>query len=195
MEDSGLGVKNLSLLQALALRVRGIWLRRTDPHRPWHGLELMVDDDARQVFDSMVNITVGKGDKILFWRDRWIHGFLVSDIAPMLAIRVDTRTRNSRTVARAFTEERWVLVIQPQTSVGALLQMVHLRHAIAMVQRDEQSEDSFAWPRDPSGGYTAKCTYTQLNHGGIRFPTATGIWRSWAPLKCKIFAWLAVQHI
>ena len=36
------------------------------PAKAWHGLELMVDNDARQVFDSLVQITVGKGNKVLF---------------------------------------------------------------------------------------------------------------------------------
>lgn len=77
---------------------------------------------------------------------------------------------------------------------GRCRKMVHLRRAIATVHRDDQSEHSFVWPHDPLGRYMAKSTYTQVSQGGIRFPTATGIWRSWVPLKCKIFAWLAVQH-
>lgn len=47
----GHGVKNLKL-QALALRVRWEWLRRTNPDKPWQSLTLMVDIDARLVFDS-----------------------------------------------------------------------------------------------------------------------------------------------
>lgn len=155
---------------------------------------MLVDDDARGVFDSLVKITVGKGDKILFWRDRWIHGFAVKDIAPLLVQGVDTKTRNARTVAQAMIDERWAQDTQPQSTFGALLQMMHLRHAIATVPRDEQLDDNFAWPHDPSGVYSAKSTYTQLCQGGIRSSTATSIWRSWAPLKCKIFAWLAGQH-
>ena len=42
----GLGVKNLAL-QALTLRVRWEWLRRYDPSRPWQGLNMIVDDQAR----------------------------------------------------------------------------------------------------------------------------------------------------
>lgn len=179
MSFGGLGVKNLSP-QELALRVHWEWLRRMDMHRPWQGLQLLVDEDARMVFDSLVKITIGKGDKILFWRDRWTHGFSVHDIAPLLAQGVDTETRNSRTVAQALTEVRWSQDVQPQTSLGSLLQMVHLRHMITTVQRDEQMEDKFAWPHDPFIGYSAKSTYTQLCQGWIQSPIATGIWHSWA---------------
>lgn len=93
----GLGIKYLKL-QALALRVRWEWLRRTDLDRPWQGLGLTVDDEARMVFDSLVSIQVGRGDRVLFWRDRWILGFSVHDIAPLIVQLVDTRMINRRTV-------------------------------------------------------------------------------------------------
>ena len=60
----GLGVKNLQL-QALALRVRWEWLRRTDPGRPWQGIPMSHDQLARQVFDSLVLIKVGDGSRVL----------------------------------------------------------------------------------------------------------------------------------
>lgn len=52
----------------------------------------------------------------------------------------------------------------------------------------------FYWPADDKGIYTAKSTYSRLCMGLTRSPTAGGIWRSWAPLRCKIFAWLTVQY-
>lgn len=62
----GLRVKPLKL-QSLAFRVRWEWLRRTDPQqRPWQGMSMMVDLDARLVFGSFVRIIVGKGDNVLF---------------------------------------------------------------------------------------------------------------------------------
>ena len=64
-------MKNLRT-QGLAMRVRWEWLRRTDPSRPWQGLHLMVDKEAKAVFDSLVHIEVGEGSKIFFWTDRWM---------------------------------------------------------------------------------------------------------------------------
>jgi hypothetical protein len=69
----GLGVKNLEL-QGLALRVRWEWLRRTYPSRPWQGLPLIKNNMATKVFHSLVQITAGKGSKVLFWKDRWLAG-------------------------------------------------------------------------------------------------------------------------
>ena len=69
----GLGVKSLKL-HGLALRTRWEWLRRTDPTRPWQGLPMLKDEDAISVFRSLAHVRIGRGDTILFWRDRWIDG-------------------------------------------------------------------------------------------------------------------------
>ncbi|KAE8819242.1 Serine/threonine-protein kinase CTR1 [Hordeum vulgare] len=72
----GLGIKDLRL-QAIALRVRWDWLKRADPNRPWQGLKLMDDEAASLVLNSLVKIIVGNGARVLFWKDRWIHGFTI----------------------------------------------------------------------------------------------------------------------
>ena len=63
---------------------------------------------------------------------------------PKLLAGVDTRTRNARTVAQALPQESWVRDVQAQPTFTALLQMVHLRHTIATVQRNDQAADEFA---------------------------------------------------
>ena len=99
----GLGVKNMKL-QALALRVRWEWLSRVGKDRPWSNLAVMVDDEAREVFDSLVGIEVGRGDRVLFWRDRWIHGFRAQDIAPNIQEMVQTRVINSQRLSKLWRE-------------------------------------------------------------------------------------------
>lgn len=193
IQYGGLGIKNLKV-QALALRVRWEWLWRTEPERPWQGLGLLVDQEARAVFDCLVHIVVGRGEKVLLWRDRWIHGHSVQEIAPLILELVDTRSINSRTVQWALEGEQWSADIPDITSHMALLQLMHLRQAIASVHRDTQMPDTFLWPCATSTRYSAKSTYDRLCEGLPTCPYAAAIWRSWAPLKCKIFTWLAAQY-
>lgn len=189
----GLGVKNLHL-QAVALRVRWEWLRRMAPERPWQGLGMMVDDQARMVFNSLVKISVGAGSKVLFWKDRWIHGAAIVDIAPLLIELVSTRNKNCRTVQQSLANNAWTYDIQGELSFMAHIQVYQLCQAITTVDRADSEPDRFEWPCDVSGTYTARSVYSRLCLGLVTSPTAAGIWRSWAPLKCKIFMWLAVQH-
>lgn len=177
MSFGGLGVKNLAV-QALALRVRWEWLRRTDPKRPWQGLHLMVDEQARAVFDSLVKITIGEGSKILFWKDRWIHGVAIKDIAPLLLQLVSTRDKNRRTVQEALLDNAWANDIHGELSFMGHMQVYLLTQAISLVERNIDEPDQFDWPYDASGKYTTSSTYTRLCIGYTRAPAAGGIWRS-----------------
>lgn len=98
----GLGVMDLSK-HGLALRLRWEWLRRMDDSRPWQGLNLAPDKQVRTAFNSLVQWHVGKGDRILFWKDRWIHGSTVAEIAPTILAKVKTRTVNRRLVSEGMT--------------------------------------------------------------------------------------------
>lgn len=130
----------------------------------------------------------------MFWRDRWIHGVAVQDVAPAIVDLVDTRIINSRTVQQAFEADCWVSDIKTSTSFTALLQLMHLQHAITSVPRDSDRPDTFTWPCAASGTYSAKSTYNWLCQELQVCSFASAIWRSWAPLKCKIFSWLAAQY-
>lgn len=129
----GLGIKDLSL-QAIALRVRWEWLRRTDLSRPWQG-PMAEDSDAKLIFNSLIKITLGDGERVLFWKNRWIHGFTVGEIAPMILEMVSTRARNVRIVRQMLVDNAWPLDLQGDISFLAHMQVAHLCLVIAMVPR------------------------------------------------------------
>ena len=76
----------------------------------------------------------------------------------------------------------------------AHLQVAHLCQALATIPINATAPDQFISPADVSGCYTAKSTYNRLCFGLLASPTTRCIWKSWAPLRCKIFAWLMVQY-
>jgi hypothetical protein len=192
-EYGGLGVKDLAL-QGLALRVRWEWLRRTDPSRPWQGLPVLHDDMATSVFDSLVQIKVGKGSKVYFWKDRWLNGRAVGDFAPKMLQLVSTHRRNSRTVEVALIHHKWVEDIAGDLSHEASVECVRLWALIVDfgLRRNADDEDAFSWPCSPTGLYSASSTYNRLQIGSIDFAAADALWGNGAPVKCKIFMWLAI---
>jgi hypothetical protein len=67
----------------------------------------------------MITIGVGNGERLLFWVDSWILGRTVGEIAPEVLSLVNTRRRNSRSVAEALRENLWIEDIQVSVSQEA----------------------------------------------------------------------------
>jgi hypothetical protein len=93
----GLGISSFSEL-CWAIRMRWLWLKRTDPTRPWSDLPIQVPSKARFFFSAVLVTEVRNGSNTLFWTDKWINGKRVSDIAPRLFSLVPKRIAAKRTV-------------------------------------------------------------------------------------------------
>jgi hypothetical protein len=189
----GLGVKDLRL-HGLALRTRWCWLRRTDQSRPWQGLPALPDREANAVFQSLAIFKVGNGEKIFFWKDRWINGRSVEDIAPEVAALVTTRRKNARKIAGALPNNTWFTDIQGELSLEGWVECIMLSEEIERVEVDPSVPDVIAWKGSSSGVYSAKATYNMLCQGNITWQMAGPIWRCFAPLKCNFFGWLAIKY-
>ncbi|GJM87556.1 hypothetical protein PR202_ga03523 [Eleusine coracana subsp. coracana] len=59
-ELGGLGISDLKNL-VWALRVRWLWLQKTDPHRPWNMFQIQVPDQVRALFEVAMAIEIGDG--------------------------------------------------------------------------------------------------------------------------------------
>ena len=117
----GLGVIDL-FKHGIALRLRWEWLRRMDASRGWQGLNLTTDKIVDQTFGSLVKWKVGAGDKILFWKDWWLHGATITDIAPLVAATVRTQVANRRLVREGLFMHAWTNDIGGELDTEGLAQ-------------------------------------------------------------------------
>jgi hypothetical protein len=62
----------------------------------------MGDKEAEEAFRSLSTFDIGDGRNTFFWRDRWVNGFTVEELAPELSAKVPTRRKSARTVAEAM---------------------------------------------------------------------------------------------
>lgn len=99
---------------------------------------------------------------MFFWKYRWICGFTVGEIAPLIIELVSTRARNRRTVGQALLDNAWAQDVQGELSFMAHMQVVNLCHAIATVPRNDGEMDQFHWSVDASGSYSANSVYKRL---------------------------------
>ena len=69
----GLGISHLQFL-GWALRLRWLWLQKTEPDKPWAFLPVQAPPQAKAFFAISVTSVVGNGRNTLFWTDRWLLG-------------------------------------------------------------------------------------------------------------------------
>jgi hypothetical protein len=80
-ELGGLGISDLKSL-GLALRLRCPWLRKSEPNKPWANLLLQTSKEMDCLLSMAVVTEIGDGAKTFFWKDRWVSGKNVQEIAP-----------------------------------------------------------------------------------------------------------------
>lgn len=74
-----------------------------------------------------VTTEVGDGWNILFWKDRWLVGQRIEDLAPLIFQMVPKRiANNKRTVAKAMENFRWTRDIHGEATDPVVIQFLRL---------------------------------------------------------------------
>ena len=164
----GLGILDLHK-HGLALRLRWEWLRRLDDSRPWQGLNLTSDKQVQHTFNSLVKWELGDGARVLFWKDRWVHGYTIAEIAPDLVAKIKTRIINARLACAGLIQHAWLKDLPENLSTEELLQLIKLWDALVNVHIDPANRDKVIWAWHESGNYSAATAYLMLCVGGISY--------------------------
>jgi hypothetical protein len=144
MQLGGLGIFSLREL-GLALRMRWLWLEKTDPNRPWSALPICMLDKVWAFFSLAMQAEIGDGSSTLFWQNRWLYGQRLVDIAPRLVAIIPKRRSNQRTVQQALTEDRWALDIQGAITVGVLVEYFQVWETLQSVQLQHGVQGIHFW--------------------------------------------------
>jgi hypothetical protein len=189
----GLGVFNLKLM-GVALRLRWLWLHRTDNSRSWSALPIQVDHTTQALFKASVKCVLGDGKSILFWSDPWLDGESIIDSMPELGAVVPAKRQCTRTVSSALHQNGWIRDILGPLTVPVLIQYLSLREKLQDVNLDHNIPDWLLWRWCPSGRYSSKSAYLAMFHGQTGVPGANEAWKIRTPNEFQFFIWLAVQN-
>ena len=137
---------------------------------------------------------IGDGNTTLFWRDRWLHGHRIEELAPHIFTMIPKRTTNRRTVADALLNSRWVHDLQGIFSWQVLQEFLLLSVVISSVTVQSGVPDRHFWRLSASGQYSAKSAYDATFQGSILFDAWERSWKTWAPPKCSFFLWLVAHN-
>ncbi|WVZ94059.1 hypothetical protein U9M48_040001, partial [Paspalum notatum var. saurae] len=179
----GLGVHDLERL-GWALRVRWLWLHKTDTARPWADLSLQVPKMARTLFDAAVNFIIGNCENTLFWADRWVQGKTIAEIAPNLLV-IPPRVVKKRTVSQALNNRSWVFDIRGALTVQVLSEYLLIWDLVDNVVLQPDAPDQLHWKFDSSGTYSSSSAYLTMFIEDLEVL---------GPLNCKFFIWLAINN-
>jgi hypothetical protein len=171
-------------------RARWPWLQLTEPDKPWNQFHIHVCKEVQSLMDMAVLTKVGDGSNMMFWKDRWLNGKGIKDIAPAVYAMVPKRTRNMRKVKEAMLNIQWVNDFQGALTVSVLMEYNELYQVLDQVVLLPEIPDEHTWRLSPIGQFSTKSDYMAMYQGVILFELAERVWRTWAPSKYKFFIWL-----
>lgn len=195
LELGGLRIPDLRIA-AYGLRLRWLWLQRTDLNRPWAELDLAFGKDPmiHSMFVTSIEVEVGDGNLALFWEDRWCEGESPVIAAPDLCRLVWPATRKNRTVAQALDNKAWIADISGRLTIPALLQYIALWHTADRQHLHVTTTDTIKWRWTTAATYSSRSAYRAFFQGATRCKAAKPLWKAWAPMKVKFTMWLAVHE-
>jgi hypothetical protein len=132
---------------------------------------------------------VRDGSHTLFWKDHWLNGCSIRQLALNLWEAVPSQTRNSRMVRDALRALRWVRDIVFARTVLVVVQYLHLWDLLRAFHLSNQP-DRFVWKWSSSGEFSASSVYNALFVGTTHMAGADHIWKIHAPGRCGFFGWL-----
>lgn len=188
----GLGISDLRLT-GYALQTKWLWLQKVDHDRAWSQLPIRTAPEVLAFFKASTHTTVRDERRALFWEDRWINGEAIVDIAPCLLQLVPRRTWARQTVREGLTDRTWARSIRGGMSVDAINEYLFLWNTLRDFQLNEEP-DRTIWRWTQDGTYSVKSVYKMLHAGSTPFLGHNLIWKTWAPLKIKVFLWLAFRR-
>lgn len=123
-ELGGLGISHLQNL-GWVLRMRWLWLQKTEPDRPWAAFPIQVHSSVKAFFPMAVISEVGNGKNTFFWTDKWLHGQSLALLVPPL-FRVVSNRAKKMTVFEALTDMRWISDVRGASTVAELSEYLYL---------------------------------------------------------------------
>lgn len=150
--------------------------------------------NVRAMFAVSMTTSVGDGKTTAFWTDRWLHGKSVQDLAPALMPFVRKRGWRKLTVSQAMENNGWTKYIVGGLNVVAVWQFLQLWQAVNEITLSPEVADQHRWLAHSSGAFTTKSAYEHYFVGATKFEPYKRLWKCWAPLRVKMFIWLAILN-
>ena len=191
-ELGGLGFLDLQLF-GYALRMRWLWLKRTDDSRPWSQLPDRGENVVQAMFQASISIDLGDGASSFFWTDRWIQGKSIRDLALCLFNAVGSWTQRTRTVAQGLQGDRWVKDISGALTEQVILDFLLVWDITRTITLRAGIPDRLLWKWTSDQNFSTASAYKAFFIGQSSILGSKILSKTRAPGKCKFFGWLVLH--
>ncbi|KAF8678989.1 hypothetical protein HU200_046153 [Digitaria exilis] len=138
-----------------------------------------------------VDVTVGNGNKAIFWESSWLNGRAPRrDLAPHL---YKLAYRKKLTVREQLSNRNWTRGLWRMSTADEMAELVGLWGLLQDVQLNDQ-ENTIVWKWTANGCNSAKSAYMIQFKGTYCSFDSKAIWGAMAEGKHRIFSWLLVQR-
>jgi hypothetical protein len=96
-------------------------------------------------------------------------------------------------VRDGLIDRAWTRSITERMSMDAINEYLFLSNTLRDYQLTK-TPDRTIWQWTQDGTYSVKSAYNMLHGGSTLFLGHKLIWKTWAPLRIKIFLWLAFRR-
>jgi hypothetical protein len=110
------------------------------PSKAWAELDIQLPSTCTAIFDSGTSYELGNGERARFWKDRWLNGDMVADIAPNMVKMVSKRRVNACSVKEGLTGQ-WLRDCGPDMGEDALAEFFQLWHRLGCIVLGRERED------------------------------------------------------
>jgi len=192
-KGGGLGILHLGKFSR-ALRMRWLWKQCKKEIGQWLDSETPCTSTDKQLFAAATTITIGNGENISFWESAWLQGRRPRDIAPTV---FSISRRKNRSLRAALLNSNWVRDLNfhnAHFSPAHFREYCDLWHQVSQTRLHQDIPDNITWKLTADGTFRTKSAYEAQFVGSSSTSFDNLIWKIWAPPKCKMFSWLAIQN-
>ncbi|RVX14343.1 Pyruvate kinase isozyme G, chloroplastic [Vitis vinifera] len=213
-EEGGLGIRKIDLLNKTLLG-KWVWRYAYEKDNLWKkaigvkygqegcgwrtkevcgpygvGLWKEIMKEAEWCWESM-DLKVGKGNRVLFWMDKWCGNEALSQTFPQLFTLAGHKNAKVCEVwDSSLGQGGWNLSLARDFNDWEIDQIGEMLNLLKDF-RISQEEDSVRWKREGNGVFGAKGAYRSLCDYSVgAFPNRR-IWMDRVPTKVSFFAWEA----
>jgi len=149
-------------------------------------------------FTKNISFKLGKGNNILFWRDKWHGNYPFRELYPLLYSLSENQNGNVEDMG-SWTNNRWtwnLCIKVSELSEEGRLQLTKLQNQLHEIMPNMLIRDEMIWMLDRVNGFTVKSCYKEINstynrtnmEGNLR-KAIVGIWKTKVPSKIQVHGW------